>query len=379
MKRLCTEQEKQLLKRNWKHVCTSFSVKSVRARTSDIFLMLFIWAVAWFGLSIALVDYLNEWMHLLLGMVIGVLANRIVGLILHNIRLRKVKKDIFKKKKLLINGATVVSVEDKWIELEYTFVEDDERLKSGKLYGVTVTTYKCDISDIQVGERLLLIYEDDGQGGASGNVSLQIMKMTPEMQNMIAPESHLEMSKLSKETLACFPHPNGAAIEKEVRRIEELEREKITQWYVNKEKRTIRIMLIVFGIVFLGCLNGAELLSMCEDGFQYGLQGESLAIYIGLTVVIFLFLFFMRWLFHKRIEKSASNIHSVQEVLFKTVKTKEKGQTSSVFYEWDGTKFVEKEYINTNYHADYGKVFYKYSNEQGMAIFVEKTIDKVGI
>ena len=42
------------------------------------------------------------------------------------------------------------------------------------------------------------------------------------------------------------------------------------------------------------------------------------------------------------------------------------------FYEWNGEKFVEREYKNISFRAEYGTVFYKYLNEYGMAIFVEK-------
>ena len=371
MRRLCTDRERKVLKQNWKNISTDFSAKSAHFRTGDAFLVVLFWMITWYGLIFLLIDYLGRWTLFLMGILSSILAVRIVNFVLSEIRIRRIKKKFLKKQGLMINGATVVSVKDDVLEVEYTFIEDDEYLTGGAPYGITVKSYKCDVKGIKTGERLLLIYEDDGQLGASGDVSLQIMRMTPEVENMISKECPFEMEKLNLKKLTCFPHPNAAKMVKEVHTLTSSQKEEMKMWFVKKEKRVARIIVAIFGAGLFGGLNSVVVILMQKEKFN-GLQGKTLGIYILMNLIIVLMLSFLWWICNKRIKKDFSEIVYVQEILFKAVKSGQKSQTYPVFYEWNGSKFVEKEYPYAAFRADYGKVFRIYSGEKGVIIMGKK-------
>lgn len=340
---------------------------------SDEIFVVIVWAIIVGAVFFSrFITYLNEWTFSLVLFVIAIASKYLVNYTLLTIRLRKAKKGFFKKKRLFMNGAIIISVEDKWLEKKYTFVEDDEQLENGKPYGITVAVEKYDADDGKVGERVLLLYGDDGQWGNAGDVSLQIMKITLDVQSVISLDCNLEKQKWNKKALACFPHPNGITIRNKARQLEQDEKKEITDWFVSKEKKAMHIMLLVIGILLLICLNSVILMLKYGGYLQKGFQGKVLAIYSILAVIFFGFLTFFVEALKKTCEKNACNINSVQEVLYKTGKVAEKGQSVSVFYEWNGEKFVEREYKNISFRAEYGTVFYKYLNEHGMAIFVEK-------
>ncbi|MBQ4523751.1 MAG: hypothetical protein IJA10_12475 [Lachnospiraceae bacterium] len=348
-------------------------MKSIYSKFGDVFLVILVWMIL---LTICIdmwTGFLGDWFLFVSGIISAVLAVRIVNFILLTFRVRRSKRKFLKKQDFLLNGATVISVkDDKLFEVEYVFVEDDEYLSSGVPYGIAVKSFKCDVKDIKEGERLLLIYENDGRNGLSGNISLQIMRMAPEIEDMIPKEGSLNEETMNLKKLMCFPHPNAAKIEKEVRRLEPSEKKEVNRWFLKKEKRIKRNILLGFGTVFFVCYT-LFVVQLADLGkLENGLQGKELLVCILAILAVISLLVFLGWACEKII-RSGLEIEYVQEILFKEVKAKSKGQTYPVFYEWNGSKFTEKEYIYGSYRAEYGKVFCKYMNEKGGVILVPKS------
>ena len=363
MKRICTESEWKVLRKNWKNISDDFCLKSINSKVGDIFCVIFLWCLILTAIIELWTGSFGKWFLFFSAMITYVVAQGLAKFILDTIRARRIKKRFLKKRDFLLNGATVISVkDDTLLKVRYTFIEDDEYLSNGEPYGITVTSFKCDIKDLKVGERLLLIYENDGKYGASGDVSLQIMRMTPKIVDMMKEADSVEKNRLDVKELTCFPHPNAAKIEKEVHALEELEKKEVGQWFVKAEKKAARNMVLGFGAVFFFCLNNFMIILSASGKFEYDSQKMSLVLYIIASLVIVIILTYLWRILNKRI-KITPEIWYVQEILFKGVTVKSKGQISPVFYEWNDKRLTEKEYPYASKGKVYGQVFRKYLDE----------------
>lgn len=370
MKRLCTEEEKMYLKKNYKQLLEGVAKKSAHFKVGDIFLVLLVFGVVMISIAHLFAKVLSDFVFFLLTIILSFFINSIVHAFLITVRTNRVKRRFFRHQRFFLNGATVVKVHENLLTLDFTYIEDDEFLYDSTPYGIKFHSLHCDIGELSTGDRLLLIYADNGIDNPKYR-TFQIMKMPSEWSNHIIADTPLsdQYETLAKH-LVTYPHPNGITIQKEPRLLTTQESQQIGETLDKEASRSLRIvMFCLMASIFIIdalCLiinlkNGHTFMDILSNGIGLFLLIPTLVIFVVIPVTWIIIL--------KKTRQNPKGPTHVQEVLFKDYLVESRGQTSTVFYEWDGTKYKETEHKNSGIKAAYGDVITKYIYESGPAIY----------
>ncbi len=361
MKRVCTEEEKELLLKNKKQMLQGINWTS-RNGSWGVMAVVYIVPVfiAFAAMMPFIIMYDLHWIIIGLGLtVVDFISSTILWLIINSIRSKKETKAFLSQKNLSVNGATIVEVSG----LDsFAYIEDDVHDETGKPIIIGYPSTSGEIEDKEVGSRLLVMYDDAG--------NYQLFKLNDELKSLIP-------SYTADYPLAGFvdeymrvPHPNMICIEKEGRDLTDTEREEFANMYVKRVQgvslgmaKKAYIALFIIGAIFVTLLN------FVEDGvpFETSLP-YAVLIYVGFGA----FFSLMFLLGRVNLKRQGQFVHK-QEVVFRSYDINNNVATVRV-YEWENGCSLEKEYPagNVSTKTKYGSVIYKFTNKKGKPVLINR-------
>lgn len=362
MKRVCNENERQLLLKN--HNCLLTGIEKLRTGNSIVRVLgcFFVGMIIGIAGCAGLVSLdAPEWlMWTWFGVSVFILP-RILSAILGSLKAKKRSKAFLKKEQILINGATVVGINEE--ERLFSYVEDDFADENGK---PIILDYPALSKELLQGtvNRLLVMYD--------GPDSFQLMAVNEELKPLIPSASNFDLESMDLTECKHLPHPNALHIAYEERDLTEGEKETFAEAHVkNTRADAMRVMKICSVVLVVAALVLCVALGYTEKEpvkyLPYGVFG---------CVGIIVFLYLASLLGKKNLKRQA-RFDAVKEVVFHSYLMKQTGQTVlavGYVYEWvvDHFEVVPYQNANMSMKTAYGTVLYKLTNEKGKAFFIPK-------
>lgn len=362
MKRVCNEQERQLLFENRECLLTGILKTGTRNGVVPILVGVFaglIIAIA--GCAFFVELGLPEWLVWVWFGFSFIVPPKLIAGLWGVARTKRSAKAFLKKERLMVNGATIVAIDAE--EKRFVYIEDDLTDENGK---PIILDYPALPPELLKGtvNRLLVMYENES--------SFQLMAVNDALKNMISAESGVDFGNMDLSECKHLPHPNALGLAYEERTLSEGEKEKFSDLYVQyNRKDTAKMLKIVSVIMFVVIMLLCILLGVTESSLKTTLP-------IGLTVFAgVLLLFVFSYYFGKKNIRRQASFETVKEVVFHSYIMSQTGQTViSVgnVYEWMVNEFEVTPYQNANMSpkTTYGTVLYKLTNHKGKVFFLPK-------
>lgn len=361
MKRVCTQEEKELILKNKKQMLQGINWTS---RNGSWGVMAIVYIVPIFIAFAVMAPFMImfdlHWIIIGIGLtVVDFISSAIIWLIINSIRSKKETKAFLSQKNLSVNGATVVEVSG---VARFAYIEDDVYDENGKPIIIEYPSTSSEIEEKEVGKRLIVMYDDAG--------NYQLLKMNDELKGLIPSYStDYPLAGLPEEYVR-VSHPNMLCIEKEGKDLTDAERAEYANLYVKiVQGMSLGIAKKAYvALFFIGALM-VILLNYVDDGvpFETSLPYAILG-YFGLGV--FFGLAFL--LGRVNIKRQGQFVHK-QEVIFRSYDIEKNVATVQV-YEWENGRPQEKSYPagNVSTKTKYGSIIYKFTNKKGKVVLLNK-------
>lgn len=368
MKRLCTEDERNLLFKNRNQLLEGIYQTASRSNYSRIFVGLFFSIVSLFVGMYFILEYTkgSKWMFWLWFLIAFTIPNMIVSMIMNKIRIKKEAKAFLKKENLMINGATLVDMDMTLGAMVY--IEDDFLDEDGRPYLVAYPAAASDLKPEDIGKRMIVMYDDED--------SFQLMKVNEELRNLIPNYSEHYPLNREGDAYKFLPHPNAVKADYMGHKLSEEEKEKIAEDYVKLIQGEAFKVVKISGVIIFICIMFICVLLGVGGEIEGGLVTTIPA---GLLVCLGVmgFILLMRQIGKVNLRRQAMKFDYVQEVIFYSYNVNQRGKTVSCeisIYEWAEDHFKLETYPGGNVSAktQYGSVIYKYTNQKGGHIFINK-------
>jgi len=352
MKRICTEEEKNVLYKNRHCILYDTFDKQHGNNISIILLGAFIGIIAGIFLALYLDTPSSIEFILLLCIMLSIIILQLISKFIGG---TKDKRNVFKKYDIEINGATVVSINPK--ENCFIYIEDDYYDVNGKLAKLysPLHFYK----NLTVGMRIMTIRSSDN--------SYFLMALNEQTQNLIPLYTSINLFDPSSYHLISartLPHPNAVYMDVNPHALAPNEKEGIlnkyypsdTKFYVTMALVLEFIIVAVFALIFL-CLTSSDIISAQKDYLLFFI----LAIPINILLT---------YLYLKQIKKVRTRIRNndiyVQRVLLIEFSYQFVGYApinNIVVYEYKDQALTKQTYANTlsAKSTSYGSIIYKYT------------------
>ena len=288
--------------------------------------------------------------------------NMLVRKIMNVLSARKEIKAFLKKDNLMINGATIVALDEQ--NNTFSYIEDDFVDSDGKPVIIDYPEIPAGFTQAAIGKRIIVMYDSD--------TSFQLMKINAELNHLIMAYSTNYPLELPIEAYTHVPHPNAIGIDYQGHVPSQQEKEKYANKYVTvTQKDAFKVIKICGPIIFIGVMFLSVMLGITEDCLSKSLL-IGLLICAGFTAFILL----MRMIGKVNLKKVAQFTY-VQDVIFHSNVIHQQGKyvsQSLYVYEWKNEKFELVEYQNGAVagNTPYGSVLTKFINNKNVAIFMGK-------
>lgn len=360
MKRVCTQEERELLLKNKKQMLQGINKTTGSdgvGMTVVIYVVPIFIAFAVMGPFMVMYDL--PWIVNGIGLtVVDFISTVILHLIFKSVRVKKETKAFLSQKNLSVNGATVVEV--KGTE-GFAYIEDDVYDENGKPIIIEYPSNGKEIEENEVGRRLIVMYDDGG--------SYQLIRMNDELRTLIPSYTADYPLAGYLEDYMRVPHPNMVRIEKEGRDLTDAEKKEYADLYVKAVqggavsllKKAYIALFFIVGIL-LTLLNYVEDGIPFETSLPYAIIG-----YLGLGALFALAFMFGRW----NIRRQGQFTYK-QDVLFHSYKMESNYVVVITVYEWENGKPQKKVYNAGNVSAKtkFGTIIYKFKNKKGKDVLV---------
>ncbi len=368
MKRICTEDERKLLFKNRNQLLEGIYQTASRSNYSRIFVGLFFSMVSLFVGMYFILEYTkgSKWMFWLWFLIAFTIPNMIVSIIMNKIRIKKEAKAFLKKENLMINGATLVDMDMTLGAMVY--IEDDFFDEDGRPYLVAYPAAASDLKPEDIGKRMIIMYD--------GENSFQLMKVNEELRNLIPSYSEHYPLNTEGDAYKFVPHPNAVKIDYVGHKLSEEEKEKHAEDYVKTIQGEAFKVIRISGVIIFVCVMFVSVV--------FGLVGDTGAgiettLPIGLLICLGLmgFILLMRQIGKVNLRRQALRFDYVQEVILHSYEINQSGRAVSCelnVYEWEEDHFKIGTYPGGNVAANtpYGSVIYKFTNQKGGYVFINK-------
>lgn len=362
MKRVCNENERQLLLEN--RSCILTGIEKLRTGNSIVrvlgcFMVGLVLAIAgcvWI-VSLGAPEWL-VWVWFFFAIAV---PPKILGAIIGNLKAKKRAKSFLNKGQILINGATVIAIDEE--EKRFAYVEDDFADENGK---PIILDYPALSKELLQGtiNRLLVVYD--------GPDSFQLMAVNDALKPLIPSASNFDLELMDLTECKHVPHPNALRIAYEERDLTEGEKETFVEAHVkNMRADAMKVMKICSVVLVVAALVLCVALGYTEEEpvkyLPYGVLG---------CVGIIVFLYLVSLLGKKNLKRQA-RFDAVKEVVFHSYLMSQAGQTViavGYVYEWvvDHFEVVPYQNANMSMKTAYGAILYKLTNEKGKVFFLPK-------
>ena len=365
MKRLCTEEEKQLLYKNRKQMLKGILQTAANSKMAPIFISLFLSIIVMFVVMFAVVEGLGIYMNLskfqikLFLLVIFFVNQIVISAIMNVFRVKKEAKQFMKQKNMMINGATIVAVDS---INKFSYVEDDVLDEQKRPVIIDYPSCAYDIMPEDIGKRIMVLY--------SGESEFQLVKLNDELRGMIPESATQDVLSHGLEQCIRVPHPNMLTIDKNGHMISEDEKEEFANWYVKMiQGAAFDIAKICFVVIVICVIIICVGINFAEDGYPLL---KTLPIGLGFCVGMAVFFWLMSLLGKVNIKRQAKFTY-VKEVVFHSYIMANNTATVKV-YEWKEGQMQLCEYLagNVPMKTPYGSVLYKFTNHKEKEVLMNK-------
>lgn len=355
MKRACTESEKALLYKNRKQMLEGIYQTASKSKLGQSLLVIALSAVVMFaGLFLIGMTFKASKPVLIIWLLASfVISRTIFSALMNTFRINKEKRAFIKKKDLMINGATLVRIED---NNRFIYIEDDFLDEEGRPIILEYPSRVFEMSQEDVGKRFLVIHD-----GASG---FQLVRLNDELKNLIPAYSPFYPLAGDLSEYSRVPHPNVAVLDKTGHELSGAEKEEFADLYAKVAQsigsRTRRIALIIETILFLFI---CFLLNIVDGG--YPLE-KTLPICAIAWCIMLLYAFLLSCIGRIKNKRQGKSIVYVKEVVFHSYSI-DNSRAEVTVYEWDEDKVRMREYPAAKVSPDteYGSLLYKFTNQKG--------------
>lgn len=333
-----------------------------RNQFSHTFIALFLSAISTFLVMIGLSDlFHSSRLVFIIGMLIAFPSfHSIFFMILNGLRIKRKKKTFFKKENLLINGATLVQIED---NDRFLYIEDDFFDEEGKPILLEYPSRLSHISQKDVGKRFLIIYDDD--------CNFQLVKLNGKLKGMVPDYSSCYPLSDNLNKYSRLPHPNMRNLEKDGHELSGCEKENFADLYVTVTQSIILKSLKYATMVIISLLAIlALLLNFTEDGIPLR---ETLPIGVPAIIGFILILWICKVTGKGTLRRQAMKFIHVKKVIFHSYNIFEGTGVTVKVYEWYNGQTRLRGYPAGNQVAPntvYGSVLYKFTNQNGNCVLL---------
>lgn len=368
MKRICTEDEKKLLFKNRNQLLKGIYQTASQSKYSRIFVGLFFSIVTLLAGMYFILEYTNgsKWVFWLWFIIAFTIPNVIVSIIMNKIRIKKEAKAFLKQENLMINGATLVDMDLTLGAMVY--IEDDFLDEDGRPYLISYPAATSDLKLEDIGKRMLVMYDSED--------SFQLMKVNEELRSLIPNYSEHYPLNMEGEAYQFVPHPNAVKIDYVGHKLSEEEKETYAKDYVKMVQGEAFKVMKISGVIIFVCIMFLSVMLGLVGDMGVGIETT---IPVGLLICLGLvgFILLMRQIGKVNLKRQALKFDYVQEVIFYSYNVNQRGKTVSCelnVYEWAEDHFKLGSYPggNVSPNTKYGTVIYKYTNQKGANIFINK-------
>ena len=359
MKRVCTQEEKELLLKNKKQMLQGINWSASRGSFGYKLASILISLVIAFAVAIVLAMKTNvpELAIWIIWAAVEFVCSFIFWMIFNNIRVKKATKDFLTQDSLMVNGVTIVSALGPNV---VSYIEDDVHDENGKPIIIDYPSTSYEVTAEDIGKRAMIMYDNDG--------NFQIVKLNDSLKGMIPSYSADYPLVGSMEDYAHVPHLNMLRVDKEGHDISDSERLEWAKKYVKIiQSMTVGVLKKTYPVLFVIIAILCVLLDYVEDGVPFE-KSLPIAIpgYLGLGA--FFFLCFM--LGKVNLRRQGQFTH-VKEVVFRSYEIGNNTAFVQV-YEWVDGKPVQKEYFagNVSTKTKFGTILYKFTNKKGDVVLL---------
>lgn len=354
-----------MLLKNRNEILKGISKTSAKGKYSGILLGLFVSVIVMFAGIFVCVDLFDEYSKVAFGVWIAfsfTVPNLLVRKIMNVLSAKKEIKAFLKKENLMINGATIVAIDER--NNTFSYIEDDFLDSDGRPVIIDYPEIPAEFTQAAIGKRIIVMYDSDS--------SFQLMKINADLRHLIADYSTVYPLELPIDAYTHVPHPNALNIDYRGHMPSEQEKEKYANKYVTvTQKDAFKVIKICGPIVFVGVMFLSAMFGITEDCL-----GKSLLIGLLVCAGFTIFLLLMRMIGKVNLKKVAQFTY-VQDVIFHSNVIHQQGKyisQSLKVYEWKNDKFELVEYQNGAVpgNTPYGSVLTKFINNKNVAIFMGK-------
>ena len=355
MKRVCTESEKALLYKNRSQMLEGIYQTASKSKLGQTFISLALSVISMFaGLFLIAYTFDVSKPVLIIWMLVSLFVfNAVFSMILNTLRINREKRAFIKRKNLMINGATLVAIEDNNC---FLYIEDDFLDEEGKPILIEYPSRVFEMSQEDVGKRFLVIYD-----GAS---NFQLARLNDALKDLIPAYSSFYPLAGEPSEYSRVPHPNVANIDKSGHELSGSEKEKFADLYVEVAQsigsRARKMGLIIETICFLFI---CFLLNIMDDG--YPLE-KTLPICAIAWIAMLIYIFLLSCVGRIKNKRQGRNLVYVKEVVFHSYSI-ESSHSEVKVYEWDEDRVRVREYPigKVAPNTVYGSILYKFTNQKG--------------
>ncbi len=363
MKRLCTDQEREVLYKNRKQIIKGKFGNASNERLGDFFVGLFLPFIVIIGIGYVLVitDKIEFVMQssgfvsilLLTYVILFSIILKIISLIRHKKEQRRLKK----RHDIMLNGATIVEVD---MSGYFAYIEDDFCDENGKAIILEHPFSAGEVKPEDVGRRMLVLYD--------GDFGYRLVKLNEELRGLIPNSTYDYPLKENIHSYMRVPHPNMVNLEKTEHNLSEREKKFFDDFYEKSTRCDYlkRVKVCAFwmtiDIVFISVLLGVG-----KDGYPI----SKCVMFGAIGLVCIAVFFFLMNLLNKILTRRRANFVSVKKVVFVDQGTLNKVSRIRVF-EWKQNQVQLGVYPNAGVPSNtaYGSILYKLVNAKGKIILL---------
>ncbi len=359
MKRVCTEEEREVLLKNKKQALTGLNASA----KSDSWGFYSISTILSMFIAVGLMLIVNRhvdvprWLMWIALIVLDILINGILWAVYYAINTKKQTKKFLNQKNLSVNGATIYEV---YQDGSFAYIEDDVRDEKGNPVILLYPSGSYEVKAEEAAKRLLVMYDDAG--------NYQLLKLNDDLKSMIPSYSADYPLLCQPEECIRVMHPNMIHIEKKEKIFTDEEKKNYADLYVRIVRggntgliKWVCILILILAVII--CV----LLNFMDDGVPFA---KSVPISIIVYVGYFLFLLLISQLGKVNIRRQGQFV-SKKDVVFQSYVIENKTAKVKV-YEWVDGKPEVREYPAGNVYSktQLGTILYKFKNKKGNPVLL---------
>lgn len=359
MKRVCTQEEKELLLKNKKQMLQGINWSASRGSFGYKVASILVSLVIAFAVAIVLTLKTNvsELLIWVIWAIVEFICSIIFWLIFNSIRVKKATREFLTQDSLMVNGVTIVSALGPNL---VSYIEDDVHDENGKPIIIDYPSTSYEVTAEDIGNRAMIMYDKEG--------NFQIVKLNDSLKGMVPSYSADYPLAGTLEDYVHVPHLNMLRVDREDHAISDSERPQWAKKYVKiVQSMSVGMLKKMYPVLFFIIAFLCVMLNYVEDGVPFE-KSLPIAIpgYLGLGVF-----FFLCFLLGKVNLRRQGQFTHVKEVVFRSYQIGNNSAFVQV-YEWVDGKPVLNEYFagNVSTKTKFGTILYKFTNKKGDAVLL---------